>query len=137
MTPIDNAILSEMLDNALSDIRLLRQEVSHLRSQRDEERDLRHDLGEEADERFEENRLLRLTINDLKAEAVRAKWAAKDAQAEAACLAGEAEWTQADMDDLEMEVAFYKKEAAEARREIGDLVDQLALYEENCECSSQ
>lgn len=135
MTPISNAVLSEMLDNALYDIRLLRQEVSHLRSQRDEERDLREGLAEEASERFEENRLLRLTINDLKVEAVRAEWGTKDAQAEAARLASAAEWTKADIGDLEMEVARYRKEADEARREIGDLVDQLALYDENCECS--
>jgi len=31
MTPTDNAILSEMLDNALSDIKYLRQEVAALR----------------------------------------------------------------------------------------------------------
>ncbi len=31
MTPIDNAILTEMLDNALSDIKYLRAEVSALR----------------------------------------------------------------------------------------------------------
>jgi len=31
MTPIDNAILTEMLDNALSDIKYMRQERNHLR----------------------------------------------------------------------------------------------------------
>ena len=135
MTPIDNALLSEMLDNALYDIKLLRQEVSHLRDQRDEERDLREGLAEEAAERFEENRILRKRINDLKVEAVRSEWATKDAQAEAARLHSAAEWTKADIGDLEMEVARYKKEAAEARREIDDLVEQLSLYRENCECS--
>ena len=135
MTPIDNTILSEMLDNALSDIKYLRNEVTSLRSQRDEERDLRQGLAEEASERFEENRLLRRKINDLKVEAVRSEWATKDAQAEAARLASAAEWTKADIDGLEMEVARYRREAAEARREIDDLVEQLSLYDENCECS--
>ena len=134
MTPIDNAILSEMLDNALYDIKLLRLEVSHLRDQRDADRDLREGLAEEAAERFEENRLLRKRIEDLRTEAVRAVWATKDAQAEAARLASNAEWTKADIGDLEMEVARCKQETEEARREIGDLVDQLALYRDNCEC---
>lgn len=135
MTPIDNAILSEMLDNALYDIKLLRLEVSHLRDQRDADRDLREGLAEEAAERFEENRLLRKRINDLRTEAVRAVWATKDAQAEAARLASAAEWTKADIGDLEMQLTRYKEALRLSIRETSDLEDQLSLYQENCECS--
>lgn len=56
MTPIDNAILSEMLDNSLYDIKLLRQEVASLREAKASALAEAYELREELDSRDEELR---------------------------------------------------------------------------------
>ena len=56
MTPIDNAILSEMLDNCLSDVRYLRAEVASLREAKAEAKAEAYELREELDSRDEELR---------------------------------------------------------------------------------
>ncbi len=114
MTPIDNAILSEMLDNCLSDIKYLRQEVSALREAKAEAKAEAYELREE--------------VADLRAEAD-----ANSAMQQA--LADEAQDRFEENRDLSREIGRLRDEAKWDAATVADLQDQLALYQDNCECA--
>lgn len=163
MTPIDNAVLSELLDNALSDIKYLRQEVASLREAKAEATQIIYELNEDLDcladahghtldqfdmarAELESNKALRQALSN---EAQDRFEENRDLSREIKRLLDEAHWNAATRDQQADRIAELedKCEVVEARladcrstlrqtdREVTDLQDQLALYQDNCECS--
>lgn len=107
MTPIDNAVLSEMLDNALSDLEYMRQERNHLRE----------GLAEAKAEVYKLNDY----VIELESDLARAMARADENASKAV--------------EAERKLDRYKEALRLSIRETSDLEDQLALYQDNCECS--
>ena len=149
MTPIDNAVLSEMLDNALSDIKYLRQEVSALRETKAEAKAEAYELSEElaevraaARDHLRDNASLRCMVDQLTDEAVEdartwekhTEYIAELENALDLAIARADENANKLTASVEQAQAWaYKFNRSE--REVDDLKDQLALYQENCECA--
>lgn len=128
MTPIDNAVLSEMLDNALSDIEYLRAERNALREAKAEAKAEAYDLKEELVEHGLALDLLADRTDELEK-------ALKRAIARADENADKYNRSERQVEDLRAELQRYKEALRISIRETSDAEDQLALYQDNCECA--
>jgi hypothetical protein len=118
MTPIDNAVLSEILDNALSDLEYMRQERNLLREAKAEATAEAYELRQELREAYKLNDQLVELQRDLQQRAI----ARADENAHR-------------LVEADQQLKLYKEALRLSIRETSDLEDQLALYQENCECS--
>jgi chromosome segregation ATPase len=121
MTPIDNAVMTEMLDNCLSDIEYLRAERIALREAKAEAKAEAYDLKEEL-----------ARADELIAEL---EWKFRRAIARADENADKLVASERQVEDLRAELQRHKEALYISIRETSDLEDQLALYQDNCECA--
>ena len=121
MTPIDNAVMTEMLDNCLSDIEYLRAERIALREAKAEAKAEAYDLKEEL-----------ARADELIAEL---EWKFRRAIARADENADKLVASERQVEDLRAELQRHKEALHISIRETSDLEDQLALYQDNCECA--
>lgn len=135
MTPIDNAVLTEILDNALSDIKYLRAERNALREAKAKAKAEAYEAKAEADEAQdiidELEKALKRAIARADENADKLTASVKQAQA----WADKYNRSERQVEDLRAELQRHKEALHISIRETSDLEDHLALYQDNCECA--